>query len=124
MTRGTVAGASRMPPPFRIHQSFVGSGTVHDGARALGAVTYSLRDVEELHRYDVPAAPGGAAVPNAFVGERNVYGTLATPVPDLLAGYVGARLALTLEDGRSLDFTVAKVMAPQLVLVNALGALR
>ena len=121
--QGTTRRDAGTTPPFRIHHSFMGTGTAYDGERALGSVAYSLRDVEELHRFDVPVA-GDAAAPSAATGERGIYGTLTSREPGVLVGYVGARLALVMADDRRLDFTVAKVLSPSIVLINALGAPR
>lgn len=102
-----------MNAPFRIRHVLEGSGVAAVGDRSLGEVEYSLRDVE-----DVRESADGTGT------ERTIYGVVTTVAARVLAPYVGARLELRLADGRRLDFTVAKVMTENAVLIQALGALR
>ena len=97
-------------PALRVHATLQGRGTAADGARPLGEVDYSLRDVEEVR----PTGPDA--------GARNIFGIVTSVPAGLLAGFVGARLALHLADGRRLPFTVAKVIGPRTFLIQALGA--
>jgi hypothetical protein len=113
-TDGAAAAAAA---PLRLHATFEGRGRVYDGARLLADVEYQLRDVEEVHR--VAAFRGETA--ETIAGQRGVYGIVKSPAPRVLAGFVGARLELVLDDGSHLPFTVVKVTTAHIYLIQGLG---
>ena len=105
---------------LRLYEKLEGHGEVFDGERLVAFGDYSLKDVEEPHGRS--SHPGDTDV--AMRPQRNIYGVLRPRAPGALASYVGVRLTLRLQDGRTLPFTVAKAMDPYRVLVQALGPLR
>lgn len=104
-----------------VHEKVEGAGKVHDGERLLTEVDYSLKDVEELH-----ATSDGIAhdTPTMSVGVRNIYGILVATREDELAASVGARRTLRLQDGRRLEFAVAKVLGGHRFLILGLDVFR
>lgn len=105
---------------LRFHETLTGRGEVYEGDQQLAHVEYLLKDVEE----DVNGQPpirGGTV--DTTVRERAVYGLITSAHAEILAGYVGARLTLRLEDGRQLAFAVSKVQGQNAVLVAGLGAI-
>ena len=105
---------------LRVHDELDGQGDVYDGERLLARVDYSLKDVSEITY--TPAI--GDANAEAVFGERTIYGVLRSPKSPQLSDFVGARLALQLEGGRLLQFTVSKVMLVDTFLVQSLGDVR
>jgi hypothetical protein len=103
-----------------VHEKSKGAGEVYDGEQLLAEVDYSLKDVEELHG-GVSQPPGASGL---RAGLRNVYGVVAASEPNTLAGYVGGRLTLRLDDGRQLDFTISKVMGSRRFLIQGLERFR
>jgi hypothetical protein len=101
-----------------VHEALRGRGRVSAGGRVLTEVDYRLKDVEEVQRPS-PGVPG--YFPHGEAGVRAVYGAVTTPKARALDAYVGTRLVLALEGGRTLDFTVTKVMEPRIYLVQGLG---
>jgi hypothetical protein len=103
-----------------VHEKVQGPGQVYDGERFLTEVDYSLKDVEEMH------ATNGVVhgAPEMVLGDRNIYGVLVASFDEHLARSVGARLTLRMQDGRSLVFTVAKVLGPSRFLIQGLDAFR
>jgi hypothetical protein len=99
---------------LRIHEACSGRGRVFDRERLLAEVEYSVKAVHGGRERDpgVDAAEG-----------RSVYGTLQLSEPMLLDGYLGARLHLELDDGRTLPFAIVKVLAPRVLLVLGLADL-
>lgn len=105
---------------LRVHATLRGSGRAYDGERLLAAVDYRLNVVDEARG---AASPADGA-PESSAERPNVYGLLRSLEPAALAEYVGTRLALALDDGRRLDFAVAKVLWPGTFLIQSLGDLR
>jgi hypothetical protein len=63
-------------------------------------------------------------MPPKPLGQRNIYGVVTTTRAGVLSDRVGSALALQLQDGRWLAFTVAKVLGPQRYLIQGLGPVR
>jgi hypothetical protein len=101
-----------------VHEALRGSGHVTVGGRPLAAVDYKLKDVEEVQR-PAPGVPG--YFPGGEAGVRTVYGAVTTRKARALDAYVGARLVLALEGGRTLDFMVVKALEPRIYLIQGLG---
>lgn len=89
---------------LRVFRSFKGEGKVYKGAQFIADVNYSIKEVEEMHDTE----PSGGAPSEELAGQRNICGTVRSPLAELLADYLGARLTLHFQDGRVLDFTVTK----------------
>jgi len=89
---------------LKVLGSFNGAGQVYEGERFVADVNYSIKEVEEV----VVAEPSGGAPSEGVAGQRNICGVVRSPLAEVLAHYSGARLTLHLQDGRVLDFTVAK----------------
>jgi hypothetical protein len=109
-----------LPPPLRVYDTLAGRGAVYDGERLLVDVDYSLRDVAEMLR--TAAVHGGTS--EAIPGERTIYGMLRALEASVLDESVGSPLALRLEDGRRLEFTVVKVMWRDAFLIQGLDGIR
>ena len=101
---------------LRVHARLRGRGRVYDGAQVVAEVTYRLFDVEEPAHTVVGDGASGATT-----GERDIYGRLETSDAVVLGAYIRVRLALRLDDGRQLPFTVTRVTGARALLVHALG---
>lgn len=110
----TLADSPEPSTALNLYATIEGSGEVCTGGRVVCAVTYSLKDIEEVHRLPVAGVTG--------VGPRNLYGIVRTRESQVLDPFIGRRLTLRLADGESLAFTVAKVLdEPRAYLVQGLG---
>jgi hypothetical protein len=114
----TTHGTAHLASELLVREALRGRGRVSAGERVLTEVDYRLKDVEEVQRPS-PGVPG--YFPLGEAGVRAVYGAVTTPKAGALDAYVGTRLVLALEGGRTLDFTVPKVMEPRIYLVRGLG---
>ncbi len=117
-TRSTTHGTMQLASELRVHEALRGSGRVSVGERVLAEVDYKLKDVEEVQR---PGPGVRGYFPGGEAGVRTVYGVVTTREARALDAYVGTPLVLRLDDGRLLDFTVAKAMEPRMYLVQGLG---
>ncbi|HYW50258.1 MAG TPA: hypothetical protein VE861_06620 [Gemmatimonadaceae bacterium] len=100
---------------LRLHEKIEGEGIVPLDAEFTVSVHYSLKDVEELHRI------GSTDVrTDGRPGARTVFGLLRGASTNRLAPHIGARLRLRMADGRTLQFTIAKVLGDTL-LIQGLG---
>lgn len=104
--------ALQLPPPLRVHDSIEGRGQVYVGEQLLVEGDYWLRDVEEVDKTVFPTGHHESGEPSdARTGTRGVYGRLrADARTNVLGAYVGTPLTLRLQDGRTLEFTVTKVL--------------
>ncbi len=89
---------------LRVFGSFNGTGKVYKGEQFVADVNYSIKEVEEV----LITKPSEGAPSEEVPGQRNICGVVRSPLVELLALYLGARLTLHFQDGRVLDFTVAK----------------
>ena len=117
----TTHSTTHFASELRVHEALRGGGRVSAGGRVLTEVDYKLKDVEEVQR-PAPGVPG--YFPGGEAGVRTVYGAVTTRKARALDAYVGARLVLALDGGRTLDFTVVKVMEPRVYLVQGLGGIQ
>lgn len=106
---------------LRVHAALTGSGQAYDGERLVAHVEYKLKDVEEVLG---PTDQGTPDARPAVMPARTVYGFLRSTDVRTLERHTGARLALRLEDGRTLDVAVVKQLDKRSVLFRALGQLR
>lgn len=105
---------------LRLHERLEGRGEAFDGERPLASLDYLLKDVEER----IGAGSTLADMPAKPLGQRNIYGVVTTRLSGALDDHVGSALAMHLQDGRWLAFTVAKVLGPQRYLIQGLGPVR
>lgn len=110
---------------LRFFETLAGRGDVYAGGRRLAGVDYLLKDVEEVVYKD---APGGGSGRDAVSGERTIYGFIKSPEAEAVGPYLGETLTLRLQDGRALDFAVAKSFLVQegihRFLIQGFGGLR
>ena len=104
-------------PTLQVHETITGRGEAYDGERLLAVVDYSMKEIQEPYAPSVVPAPEGVGAP----GERNIYGVIKSPQAGIFRDYIGARLAMRLDDGRRLDFTVVKVVGIDMFLLQGLG---
>lgn len=99
---------------LRIHEASSGQGRVFDRERLLAEVEYSIKAIHGGRERD----PGADAADG-----RSVYGILRLAKPMLLDEYLGARLHLEFDDGRTLPVAIVKVLAPRELLILGLADL-
>ncbi|GJG89285.1 hypothetical protein tb265_44660 [Gemmatimonadetes bacterium T265] len=110
---------------LRFFETLTGRGDVYAGGRRLAGVDYLLKDVEEVvYKY----ASGGGSGSEAVAGERTIYGMIRSPEAEAVGRHVGEALTLRLQDGRALDFAVAKALLVEqrvhTFLIQGFGGLR
>ena len=96
-------------PTLQVHEPIAGRGEAYDGERAFAVVDYRMKEIQEPYKPSAVPTPAGVGAP----GERSVYSvtrSLQAAQTGILRDYMGARLTMRLDDGRRLDFTVAKVV--------------
>jgi hypothetical protein len=114
------ADREQAPSTLRVHERLEGHGEAYDGELPIAELDYLLKDVEEKSG----ATSTLADMPPKPLGQRNIYGVVTTTRAGVLSDRVGSALALQLQDGRWLAFTVAKVLGPQRYLIQGLGPVR
>jgi len=106
-----------MTEEFRVYERFEGRGNAYKGEQFVADVYYLIKEVAEVLR--IKSFAGGTSAEVA--GQRNICGIVRSSQAEVLSGYVGARLALQLQDGRLLYFTVTKYLGKNTCLIQGLG---